>query len=60
MYYISLESLFYSASAHVYCIKINAEMKELLQVKDWSFYIHRCLGFLTAFFTFLSLNIHVK
>ena len=33
-YYISLEGSFYSASAHVCCIKIHAEVKELLQVKD--------------------------
>ena len=29
-----LERLIYSASAHVCCIKIHAEIKELLQVKD--------------------------
>ena len=34
MYYISLERLLYSASACVFCIKIHAEIKELLQVKD--------------------------
>ena len=34
MYYISLERSFYSASGHVCCIKIHAEIKELLQVKD--------------------------
>ena len=37
MYYMSLERLFYSASAHVCCIKIHAEIKELLQVKDLKF-----------------------
>ena len=34
MNHISLEKLFYSASAHVCCIKIHVEIKELLQVKD--------------------------
>ena len=35
MYHISLERLFfYSASAHVCCIKIHGEIKELLQAKD--------------------------
>ena len=34
MYYISLERSFSSASAHVCCIKIHAEVKEILQVKD--------------------------
>ena len=54
MYYISLERSFYSASACVCCIKIqNAEIKALLQVKDWSFYIQCCLCFLTAFSHFL-------
>ena len=33
MYYISLERLLYSASAHVCCIKIHPEIKELLKVK---------------------------
>ena len=49
MYYISLEKLLYSTSARVSCITIDAEIKELLQVKDWDFYIHCCLCFLTAF-----------
>ena len=34
MYCISLERLFYSASAHVCCMKIHAKVKELLQFKD--------------------------
>ena len=34
MYYTSLERLFYSASARLCCIKIQAEMTEILQVKD--------------------------
>ena len=48
-YYISLESCSYSASAHVNYIKIYSEIMEILQVKDWSFYIHCCLCFLIAF-----------
>ena len=32
--HISLERSFYSASAHVCCIKIHAEMNELFQAKD--------------------------
>ena len=38
MYNILLERSFYSASAHVCCIKGHAEIKELLQVFD-SFFI---------------------
>ena len=34
MYNISLERYTYRASAHVCCIKIHAEMTEILQVKD--------------------------
>ena len=49
--YISLERLYYSTSAHVCCIKIHAEMTEILQVKDSSFYIHWWPCFLTCFFT---------
>ena len=49
MYYISLERSLYSTSACVCCIKIQADIKELLQVKDWSFYNHCCLCFLTVF-----------
>ena len=32
MYDISLERSSYSASAHVFCLKIDAEMTEILQV----------------------------
>ena len=39
MYYISLERSLYSASARVCCIKIHAEIKELLQVKDEVFVV---------------------
>ena len=54
MYYIytSLERSSYSASTHVCYIKINAQMTEILQVKDCSCYIHWCPCFLTSFFTF--------
>ena len=34
IYYTSLERPFHSASARVCCIKIHAEMTEILQVKD--------------------------
>ena len=34
MYNISLERSIYSAFARVCCIKLHAEIKELLQVKD--------------------------
>ena len=37
MYNISLERCYSSASAHVCCINIHAEMTEILQGKDWSF-----------------------
>ena len=40
----------FSTSAVCY-IKIYAEMTEILQVKDCSFYIHWCQCFLTGFFT---------
>ena len=49
MYYISFERCSYSTSAHVNYIKIHAQMIEILQVKDLSFYIHCCHCFLTAF-----------
>ena len=44
MYYISLER-----SSHACYLKIHAEIKELLQFNDWSFYSHCCMCFLTAF-----------
>ena len=47
--YRPLERSFYEASARVCCIKIHAKMTEILVVKDWSFYIHGCPSFLTAF-----------
>ena len=49
MYNISLKRYSYSTSAHVCCIKIHAKLKDLLQVKDWSFYIHCCHCFLIPF-----------
>ena len=52
MYYMSSERSFYSILL-VCWIKIHAEIKELLQVKDWSSYIHCCLSFLMAFSNFL-------
>ena len=49
--YVSLERLYYSTSAHVCYIKIHAEMTEILEVIDCSFYIHWWPCFLTCFFT---------
>ena len=40
---MSLERLYYSTSGYVCYIKIHAEMTEILQVKDCSFYIHYSL-----------------
>ena len=56
MYYISLERSFYSVSAHVFCLKIDAEMTEILKGKDWSFYIHCCHFFFVVFFMFMKIN----
>ena len=41
MYTKSLERYSYSASAHVNYIKIHAEMIEVFQIKDCSFYIQK-------------------
>ena len=49
IYNISLERCYCSASADVCCIKIHAEMTEILQVKDWSFYIQCCSCFSKPF-----------
>ena len=57
--YISLERLSYSTSAHVCYIKIQAEMTDILQVKDCSFYIHWCPCVFICFFHILSLSIHI-
>ena len=50
-YLYIIRKVSYSASAHVCYIKIHAEMTEILQVKDCSFYIHWCPCFLTCFLT---------
>ena len=59
MYHISLERSFYSASAHVCCIKIHVEIKKLLQVNNWSFYIQKIVCAFWQPFHILSLNIRV-
>ena len=58
MYYISLKRSFYSTSARVCCIKVHAEMNEILQVKDFSFSSPLPMLF-DSNFHILSLNIHV-
>ena len=58
MYNISLERCYSSASAHVCCINIHAEMTEILQGKDWSFIFSVAHSFWQSVHVF-SLNIHI-